>query len=504
VRRRSTGIAALLALTLVAAGCIPKSPPKVEVTASPGAKTAPIQWDDCRSQARDTNQDIPSGMRFECGTVKVPADWADPSNGDTFEIAVMRAFKGSPDNKMSVLTNPGGPGGSGLEFLPFFAPRLTSLIDEFNVVTFDPRGVNKSTSVKCISDADLDANFGYDPDPVSQESFSGNVDVARRIAEGCGTKFGDELRLFNTEQTANDMDAVRAAVGDEKLTYLGFSYGTLLGAVYAQLFPTTVRAMVLDGAVDPQQSPVQSSEGQAMGFERALDNFSTWCKQNTARCQIAADPRGAITAAINNARTAPVKDASGRVATAGWVMWGVTFAMYSQTNWRYVGPAIANLGKGDPALIFAMADSYAERDEAGHYSTLFDANNAVNCADSDYPTVEEVRGLQDQWRARYPLFGAPLATGLLVCALWPAKKDPYPVGPATGAPPIVVVGTTGDPATPYESTKKLADMLGVGQVLTWEGEGHTAYPETSCIRRAVDNYLIDLRTPQKDLRCPAS
>ncbi len=262
--------------------------------------------------------------------------------------------------------------------------------------------------------------------------------------------------------------------------------------------------MVLDGAVDPQQDPIESSEGQAIGFERALNNFSEWCKTSAARCPIAADPKGAINAALAKGRTDPVKGSDGRSATAGWILWGVIFAMYSQDSWQYVGPAINNLSRGDADLILAMADAYAERDQSGHYSNLFDANNAVNCADSEYPTAEEIRGLQSQWRSKYPLFGAPLALGLLNCSLWPAKKDTYPAGKAEGAPPILVVGTTGDPATPYESTKKLADMLGVGQVLTWLGEGHTAYPETTCIRRAVDNYLIDLVMPEQGLNCPAS
>ncbi len=172
--------------------------------------------------------------------------------------------------------------------------------------------------------------------------------------------------------------------------------------MYAEIFPTKVRAIVLDGAVDPQQSPVEASEGQAMGFERALDNFTAWCKTSTARCPIAADPKGAINAALDKARTAPVKASDGRVATAGWILWGVIFAMYSQDSWQYVGPAINNLSRGDPTLIFAMADSYAERDQNGHYSNLFDANNAVNCADADYPTVDEIRGLQSQWRTKYP------------------------------------------------------------------------------------------------------
>jgi pimeloyl-ACP methyl ester carboxylesterase len=293
-------------------------------------------------------------------------------------------------------------------------------------------------------------------------------------------------------------------VGDEKLTYLGFSYGTLLGAVYAELFPTKVRAMVLDGAVDPKQNPVASSEGQAAGFELAFSNFTAWCKQTPAKCPISADPRGAVIEAINSARTAPAKDAKGRAATAGWVFYAVVSTLYSQDTWQYLAQAIADLKKGNPKIAFLLADSYAERDADGHYKNLFDANNAVNCVDSDqYPTVEQVRALQSQWRAKYPLFGAPLAVGLATCAVWPAKKDPYPVGPATGAPPIVVVGTKGDPATPYESTPKLADMLGTGTVVTWEGEGHTAYPETTCIRTAIDSYFIDLKVPAKGLTCPA-
>jgi pimeloyl-ACP methyl ester carboxylesterase len=504
VRRSAALVAALLSVVIAASGCTARTP-SPQPTPSPGDSSHPVSWVDCRSQARDTNADLPRSINVECGTVQVPEDWAHVDNGKTFDIAVMRMYSGNADDKKgSVLTNPGGPGGSGLDFLPYLAPKLTSLMSQFIMVTFDPRGVGKSDPVDCISDADLDASFGYEPDPADQASFDGNVALVKRIAKGCGDKYSDELGLFSTEQTARDMDAIRSSVGDEKLTYLGFSYGTLLGAVYAEIFPTKVRAMVLDGAVDPQQSPVQASEGQAMGFERALTNFTAWCKTNTSRCPIAADPKGAITAALAKARTSPVKGSDGRLATPGWVLWGVIFAMYSQDNWKYVGPALDDLSRGDAGLIFAMADSYAERDKDGHYSNLFDANNAVNCADAESPSIDEIRSLQSQWRTKYPLFGAPLAIGLLNCSVWPAKKDPYPVGPAKGAPPILVVGTTGDPATPYESTMKLADMLGVGQVLTWEGEGHTAYPTTTCIRRAVDNYLIDLTLPAKGLRCPAS
>ena len=300
------------------------------------------------------------------------------------------------------------------------------------------------------------------------------------------------------------MDAIRVAVGDQKLNYLGFSYGTLLGGVYANLFPRNIRAMVLDGAVDPQESPVTSSEGQARGFELAFSNFDRWCKANARTCPIAPDARGTVLAQLNTARRAPLKGRDGREATAGWVFTAVVLGMYSGDYWPVLARAIDNLRQGDPALMFVLADAYASRED-GEYSNQFDAFNAVNCVDSEqYPTVEDVRRLQTQWRAKYPLFGAPLAIGLLTCSLWPAKKDPYPVGPATGSPPIVVVGTTGDPATPYESTAKLANLLGTGTVVTWEGEGHTAYPETACIRNAVEKYFIEGEKPAAGLTCPAS
>jgi len=263
--------------------------------------------------------------------------------------------------------------------------------------------------------------------------------------------------------------------------------------------------MVLDGAVDPRQSPIAGLEGQARGFERAFGNFATWCRQNAgSTCPIAPDPRAAVAKSLNTARTSAVDGRDGRRATTGWIFTAVVSSLYSQEAWPFLARAISDLQRGDPRVLFLLADNLAERDSAGHYSNLYDALNVVNCADSDeYPSVARIRALQTEWRDKYPLFGAPLALGLLNCSLWLGKRDPYPVGPATGSPPIVVVGTTGDPATPYESTAKLAGLLGTGTVVTWNGEGHTAYPETRCIRNAVDAYFIDLKIPAKGLTCPA-
>ena len=509
MRRAVVAIVALLTMALVATGCT-FHPPKLSdpFASDSGAPTA-IDWRACTSQALKLNPTLPRDMSAQCGTVTVPQDWRTAKDGKapdgkTFDIAVMRIRSSKQQNRIgSILVNPGGPGASGISLAANLANQVPVLMSRFDLVGFDPRGVEESASVKCIPDATIDQSYGYEPDPISDAQFQGAVAIAKQIASGCSAKFGDQLGLYSTEQTARDMDAIRAALGEPKLNYLGFSYGTLLGAVYAQLFPKNIRAMVLDGALDPTLSPVDGSEIQAVGFERAFTNFSNWCKATPNQCPIAPDPRAAVENALDAARTNPVKGTRGRNATAGWVLTGVLSSLYAKEGWQPMAQGIADLRKGDSRIIFALADAYAERDPSGHYTTLVDANYAVNCADSEkYPTVDQIRTLQSQWRAKYPLFGGPLALGMLGCAVWQAKHDPYPVGPATGAPTILVVGTKGDPATPFESTAKLADMLGTGQVVAWDGEGHTAYPSTKCIRDAVENYFIDLTIPQKGLTCP--
>lgn len=522
--RRSRLISGLLAAAVIAtAGCtLPVIAPnesgpdagqsqgqgQSQPPAVPGTQAA---WRACPEVPRSIVGRGASGMTYECASVAVPRNWVEPTQGETYEVAMIRIRSSTQRNRIgSLLLNPGGPGASGIETAVFlsFGPRLGGLpvevTDQFDIVGFDPRGVGRSDPIKCVSNADQDASFGAMPDPVSQAQFDEIAELNKRIGAECGRKYGDQLTLFSTEQAAHDMDAIRAAVGDPKMTYLGYSYGTLLGATYAQLFPEKIRALVLDGAVDPKQGFVARAETQAKGFERAFTNFTTWCAATARSCPIAPDARGVITDAMAKARVSPVKAKDGRDATAGWIFLGLVSSLYTESGWPALAKAIDTLQAGNAEGIFDLADSYARRAPDGSYSNLFDANTAVNCADADkVPSAEEVRKLQGEWRTKYPLFGAPLAIGLLPCTYWPAKRDPYPVGAATGAPPIVVVGTTGDPATPYENTAQLASMLGTGQVLTWEGEGHTAYPSTPCITKAVDDYLIGLTVPQAGLRCPA-
>jgi pimeloyl-ACP methyl ester carboxylesterase len=514
-------LAALAATVIATAGCtLPvfapdddsAAPTRTGGSAPPAVPGTQAQWTPCPEVPQELGVARgASGMTYDCASVAVPRDWNNPQAGGTYDVAMIRVRSDTQTGRIgSLLINPGGPGGSGVELAVYLSYGQTlgglpsEITNKFDIIGFDPRGVGRSSPVKCISNEDQDASFAMQPDPEADADFQDAVALNKKIAEGCGRKYGDQLVNFSTEQAAHDMDAIRTAVGDTKTTYLGFSYGTLLGATYAQLYPDKIRALVLDGAVDPKQDTVSSSETQAKGFERAFTNFTTWCKANAARCPIAADPRKAVTDALAKAQASPLRGSDGREATSGWVFLSVISSLYTETGWLQLARAIDDLQGGDPDGVFQLADQYADRKADGTYSNLFDANLAVNCADSSETlTVDRVRQLQGEWRTKYPLFGASMALGMLPCVFWPAKRDPYPTGAATGAPPIVVVGTTGDPATPYENTANLASMLGTGHVLTWEGEGHTAYPSTSCIVGAVDKYLISLQVPQEGLRCPA-
>jgi pimeloyl-ACP methyl ester carboxylesterase len=465
-----------------------------------------VTWQPCPDVVAQSGKAAPN-VSYDCGSVAVPQDWAAPDPGRTFQISLLRARAAGQANRLgSLLVDPGGPGGSGVSLAVALSGSLpVDITRRFDVVGFDPRGVGRSNAVKCFSDADLDTSFGYEPDPRSQAEFDEFVAFSRRIADQCASRQGEALRYFSTEQTARDLDAIRAALGEEKLTYLGYSYGTLLGAVYAQLFPDRVRALVLDGAVDPTQKSVAGVESQARGFELAFGHFAEWCRQNNpTRCRLPADVRGYLADLLQSARSSPVVHSDGRKATPGWIMTAVLAAMYSESSWPIAAAALVNLARGDARLIFGLADSYTQRNSSGHYTNLFDIFTVVGCTDDDAsPTLEQIRQLQSQWRDRYPVIGAQFAVGMAICSIWPAKRDPYPVGAARGAPPIVVVGTTGDPATPYEQTAKLAGMLGTGVVLTWQGEGHTAYPQTRCITEAVNNYLLNVVPPAAGTTCPA-
>lgn len=501
-------LAVLLALCLVGTGCSSKSTGKFIEAATPSPTASDVSslpWKSCIDDAEELLGSPISGVAIECAKLPVSRDWTNPSDASTIDIALMRVRHKDQKNRIgSLLVNPGGPGGSGRQLAAAAASMLPKeILTRFDIVGFDPRGVGASAPVRCLTDKQKDEGDTLDPDPVDQAAFDANVAYAQLSVDGCMSAQGAALRVFSTEQTARDMDAIRQAVGDEKLSYLGFSYGTLLGAVYAHLFPTRIRAMVLDGAVDPQQGMIDSTESQAIGFEKAFEQFAKNCGARGPACKIGPDARATVERVLSKVREQPVLGDDDRPATESVVFNAIVSALYSKEAWPVLEQALSELEDGKPEKVFSLADAFAGRDPDGRYNNMMDANTVLNCVDStEESSVEEIKDLRDEWDEEYPLFGSPLAIDLLTCALWPAEQhDAYPMGAAAGAPPIVVVGTTGDPATPYENTERLATILGTGVTLTWEGEGHTAYPTTKCIRNAVDGYLINLIAPADGTRC---
>lgn len=481
-----------------------------EVT--PGASAVkPIEFSDCTNVVAPQIKNQPGGDRdlsFGCGNLAVPLDYQNPDAG-TVKLFLVRVRLGSQHDRIgSLLVNPGGPGGSGLDAAVGLSLQLpTDVLSRFDLIGFDPRGVGLSNPIECISDSMKDQIAAADPDARTPAEFAAQVTLSQQVATACSDKYGDKLPQFDTVQTARDMDEIREAVGDERTTYLGFSYGTLLGAVYAQLFPQRARALVLDGAVDPSQDQVASSEGQARGFENAFDQFAAACRAQGTKCPLGADPRRFVTTLMTKARATPIpsrKPGEQRQATAGNVQLAVISALYDQNKWPALSSALADAAKGDSAGVFTLGDEYNERDDSGHFTNILDANITINCND----TNEQIsRATIDaklvEWRKKYPLFGSSQALSLLTCQNWQKVRHPIPAIRPAGAAPILVVGTVNDPATPYSSAQSLTRELPSGVLLTWNGQGHTAYPKTTCVTSSVDAYLLDLKSPAKNTRCPA-
>jgi len=518
-RPRSILAAVLGCIALLASGCTTvvagsASPAAGDSAADPTDAPLPappvddIAWEDCTDNVeRAVGGELDRPLTFECGTTRVPKDYDNPTDG-TYELFLIRGVSAEQTDRIgSLLVNPGGPGGSGVDTAIGLALSLPlEILARFDIVGFDPRGVNLSSPVECLSDSFKDEINAAEPTPRTAEEIDDALDLSEEIGDGCEDKYGEELGNFNTTYTARDMDRLREALGDEQLTYLGYSYGTTLGSTYAELFPDRVRALVLDGAVDPSKNDLEGSEGQAAGFEQAFDAFAADCVAQGAACPAGSDPRSLVYQLLEAAEADPIPSSGpdGRSATDGLVFLGVLGALYSQDAWPTLAQALADAQAGDAAGILDLADGYSQRREDGTYPNLIDANIAINCADSDQIfTATEVRDYIAEWDVDYPLYGAALASGLLTCTLWEATRHPLPERDAAGSAPILVIGTEGDPATPYEGAVVMADQLEAGVLLTWEGEGHTAFPKTDCITDAVVGYLVDLTAPTDGTTCPA-
>ncbi len=444
---------------------------------------------------------------LQCAKLTVPMDYADP-DGETITIAVARSR--AADSIGSVVINPGGPGGSGIDFVNGFTDRAGDKLKEnLDVVGFDPRGVQRSVPpVTCLSDADLDTYFSTDFDPSTPSGLAAAQAAADQFGQACLDNTGPALAHVDTVSAARDMDVLRAALHETTLTYLGFSYGTELGATYAELFPDRVGRFVLDGAVDPTLSPTESNIIQAGGFESALRAYAADCLK-AKDCPLSGtvnDAVGQVGDVLDEARAHPMRTSSNRSLTGTLAFYGIALPLYSQSNWSALTLALRQaIDDGDGSYLLWLSDQYFDRSPDGTYSTNKEvAFRAIGCADSRGDAdPAAMAGEATELKAASPTFWRYFAYGAVGCADWPTPMaEPLTSYTAKGAAPIVVIGTTNDPATPYAQAQSLAAMLDSGILVTYKGEGHTAYLTAGeCIQNAVDDYLVDGKTPKDGLTC---
>jgi pimeloyl-ACP methyl ester carboxylesterase len=479
--------------------------------ADPGAFASDLQWTDVTKQMTGAIGPTKNHFSFGRATMQVPLNWADTTSKKiTLTVLRIRSTK-QHDRLGSLVINPGGPGGSGIEAAIGLAIEELpdAIVDRFDIVGFDPRGIGLSHPLTCISNKEKDAELATEvAEPVTEAQWQATLADDRKIAGKCYSTYGSDLTYYSTTETVRDMEALRAKLGDSKLTYLGYSYGTLLGAEYASAYPDKVRALVLDGAVDPTIDAIDQDKTQAAGFQLAFAHFAANCTKKGSDCALGADPEAFVQRLLVKAAATPIpsKDAKDkRKAGDGAVLLGVISALYDQGDWPTLETALSDAAEGNSEGILALDDQYNERSDDGTYTNIEDANAAIGCADTTQrPTVTQARTLEAQWRATNPLFGGSAASSLGFCSLWKAPPDQQITVADHHAPPVLVIGTTGDPATPISGAEHLAKLLGSGQLLVWQGDGHTAYPKTSCVTTAVDSYLIELKLPAAGATCPAS
>jgi pimeloyl-ACP methyl ester carboxylesterase len=439
----------------------------------------------------------------ECAELAVPRDYDKPK-GRTIDVALFRVAARQPDQRIgSLLVNPGGPGASGVEFARARAAAFPgALRDRFDIVGFDPRGAGETIPVDCVDSLDPLLDLDYSPDSSNERALLRAA--GRDFAAACETRSGDVLPYVASRDTVRDMDRIRAALSDERLTYLGASYGTYLGALYAELFPKRVRALVLDGAVDPSLDAAALRKEQAVGFERALEAFLDECAAD-ASCEFhgGGDPHRAYDVLTADVNAAPVPAPDGRTLGPNEFDVGVAAALYlGEDGYGALAGALAAAARGDGGGLLGLYDAYSERERDGTYSNTLEAYFAISCLDVRPIPARAYRRLEVEFRAAAPRVGAALLYELVMCAYWPAPPAPSP-GPirGEGAAPILVVGTTGDPATPYQSARSLAEQLDSAVLLTVEGQQHVAFLRNGCATEKAVGYLVDLEVPRRGTRC---
>ena len=535
--RRIKILAVLSALTVASALSACGSPSVSDATQATGAATASVpagleafysqrvDWYPGKEDDGMTERGGDTGPgTMSCARVTVPLDYSDPG-GETIQIAMKKRSASADTATGTLFINPGGPGGSGVDFLPQVTSSQFSkdLITAYDVIGFDPRGVGDSTAIDCLTDAELDAersgteSSSLPDDATGEQKRAAVADETTKREAKCEAKTQPAALLdhVDTVSAAKDLDILRAVTGSPALTYFGYSYGTFLGATYADLFPGNVGRFVLDGAVDPSISGGQMALGQAKGFENALRAYVENC-QSGSDCPLtgsADDGVKQIQDLLASLEANPIATSDdNRPLTRSLAISGIMVPLYQSEAWSQLSFALSRAmgkttddGKPDGSTLLYFADLAAQRGNDGTYSGNGDeAISAINCA--DFPVSGDAASWDQEAseiKAASPTFGDSLQYTDVSCQAWghPSGNDRKAIH-ASGANPILVIGTTGDPATPYEWSQSLADQLDSGQLLTWKGNGHTAYGRAGkCVTTAVDEYLLKGTMPAEGLTC---
>ena len=504
----ATGLGAVALAVLAGQDDTPAATPPVVPTTTPEpSATAPPSRGLARYYSQELDWSSCQGD-FLCATLTVPLDYRHP-DGDTIDLALLKVPASDPDARIgSLVVNPGGPGAPGTQYAAQAAQVFGQpILDRYDVVGFDPRGTGGSDPVDCLSDAQLDDYIAMDPDPDTAAERSSYLGWVRTLGRGCVDRSGDLAAHVTTVEAARDMDVLRAALGESTMTYFGASYGTKLGATYADLFPDEVGRMVLDGAVDMSIGARELALEQAGGFETALRAYVQNCVDETDSCFLGdsvEEGLRTISSFLAGVDAKPLPTGLGRDLQVGNAFYGIVAPLYNRDYWYILSAALKQGLAGDGSTLLQLSDLYTSRGTDGYTDNSSEAIYAISCLDDPYaiPASRVAANLPDFERAS-PTFGAVFAWGLTGCGGVQATSSVKPRDVhAKGAAPIVVIGTTRDPATPMKWAEDLADQLDSGVLIRRDGDGHTGYHAgNDCVDGAVEGYLIDGTVPEDGLSC---